>query len=525
MPARWRELRGLGAAGLARAIAAGRVSAREAVEAHVRRIEETSSYLNAVVVPRFEEAGGEAAAADDRQARGEPLGPLHGVPITVKESFFLAGTPSTAGLPGRRGHRADADAPLVARLRRAGAIVLGKTNVPQMLLDIESDNPVYGRTRNPWDLDRSPAGSSGGEAANLAVGGAALGLGTDIGGSIRLPAHACGIHGLKPTSLRLSLAGSVDALLAPGQEAMLPQPGPLARRVEDLLLALSVLAAPGQESFDPTLPPVPLPSPGGVRIEHLRIGFYTDDGWFPASRACERAVREAASALAARGARVEEFTPPEVSEAMRVFFGLLSAAGSSWAKAFLDSGPVDPRLRERLRVSSLSPGTTRAVARALAILGQPRRARVIRALGRRSTAEYWGLVAARARYRERFFAPDGPGRFDAWLGPPAPTPALRHGASRFLFGGASYTMVSNLLGLPAGVVAATRVRPGEDEGRPRSRDPMDRAARAVDEGSAGLPVGVHVAARPWREDLVLSLMAALEEDFRTHPDYPDGPPL
>jgi fatty acid amide hydrolase len=525
MPPLWRELRDLGAVGLARAIAAGRVSARDAVEAHVRRVEETTPFLNAVVVPRFEEARSEASAADERQARGEPLGPLHGVPVTVKESLFLAGTPSTAGLPGRRSHQAGADAPIVARLRRAGAIVLGKTNVPQLLLDIECDNPVYGLTRNPWGLDRSPAGSSGGEAANLAAGGAALGLGTDIGGSIRIPAHACGVHGLKPTSLRLSLAGSVDALLTAGQEAMVPAPGPLARHVEDLSLALSVLAAPGQETFDPTLPPVPLPSPAGVRIEHLRIGFYTDDGWFPASRACQRAVREAAAALAARGARVEEFSSPDVSEAMRLFFGLLSAAGSSWAKAFLDAGPVDPRLRERIRVSGLSAGTTRALARVLALLGQPRRARVVRALGRRSTAGYRALVADRARYRDRFFAPDGPGRFDAWLGPPAPTPALRHGASRFLFGGASYTMVSNLLGLPAGVVAATRVRRGEDEGRPGSRDPLDRAARAVDEGSAGLPVGVHVAARPWREDLVLCLMAALEEDFRTRPDYPDGPPL
>lgn len=511
--------------GLARAIAAGRVSARDAVEAHVRRIQETSPYLNAVAVPRLEEAIGEAAAADERQARGEPLGPLHGVPITVKESLFLAGTPSTAGLPGRRGHRAGADAPIVARLRRAGAVVLGKTNVPQLLLDIESDNPVYGLTRNPWDLERSPAGSSGGEAANLAAGGAALGLGTDIGGSIRIPAHACGIHGLKPTSLRLSLAGSVDALLAAGQEAMVPGPGPLARHVDDLSLALSVLAAPGQETFDPTLPPVPLPSPTGVRIEHLRIGFYTDDGWFPASRACQRAVREAAAALAARGARVDEFSPPDVSEAMRLFFGLLSAAGASGARAFLDSSPVDPRLRERLRVASLSAGTTRVLSRVLAILGQPRRSRVVRALGRRSAAEFQELVADRARYRERFFAPDGPGRFDAWLGPPAPTPALRHGTSRFLFGAVSYTVVANLLGLPAGVVAATRVRRGEDEGRPGSRDPMDRAARAVDEGSAGLPVGVHVVARPWREDVVLSLMAALEEDFRTRPDYPDCPPL
>ena len=526
MPPDWRALHSLGAAGLARAIAEGRVSAREAVEAHVRRIEGTTPRTNAVVVTRFEEARAEAARADERQARGEPIGPLHGVPITVKESFFLAGTPSTGGLPSRRGHRAEEDGPLVARLRGAGAIVVGKTNVPQLLLDIETDNPLYGKARNPWDPDRSPGGSSGGEAANLAAGGAALGLGTDLAGSVRLPAHACGIHGLMPTSRRLTLAGTFDALLSPGQEALVPQAGPLARRVEDLVLAFSVLAAPGGESPDPTLPPVPAPAPASkTSVAALRIGFCVDDGWFPCSPACRRGVTEAAAALAARGATVEEFVPPDVPEAMELFFGLMSAAGSGWARRLLAADPVQPRLQELLRASNLPRSVSRLLAATLDLAGQPRRARVLRALGRRSAADYWRMLAARGRYVERFLSSEGPGRFDVWIAPPAPTPALRHGASRFLLGAASYTMLYKLLGVPAGVVAATRVGPEEEHGRPPSRDPLERTAGEVDAGSAGLPVGVHVAARPWREDLVLAVMAALEEDFRGRPGYPDCPPL
>jgi Asp-tRNA(Asn)/Glu-tRNA(Gln) amidotransferase A subunit family amidase len=520
----WKEIFPLGACRLAREIASGRLSARDAVLAHVGRIEEVNPRLNAVVFRRFDEALAEAAAADERQARGEALGPLHGVPVSVKDSIFVAGTPSTGGLPSRAAHRAEADSPLVARLRRAGAIVLGKTNVPQMLLYIESDNPLFGRANNPWSLDRSPGGSSGGEGALVAASGSTLGLGTDLGGSIRIPAHVNGIHGLKPTSLRLPLTGTLEALFAPGQEAMVPAPGPLARHVRDLALAMELLTAPGEET-DTTLPPVPKPVPAATSLAGLRVGFYTDDGWFPPSPACARAVREAAEALSGRGARVEEFTPPDVPEAMRIFFGLPASAGGGWVKRFVAGGPVDPRLAELLFAATLPHGAARLLASALEIAGQHRRARVVRALGRRSAERYSRLVADRAAYRDRFLAPDGAGRFDIWLCPPSPTPALTHGASRHLLGAASYTMLWNLLGWPAGVVAATRVRSEEEEGRPESRDPVDRAARRVDAGSAGLPVGVQVAARPWREDLVLAAMAALEEDFRARSDYPAAPPL
>jgi fatty acid amide hydrolase len=525
MPFDWPQLYPLGAMGLARAIAAGRLSAREALEAHARRMEETSSRLNAVVFSRLDEARDEAAGADERQARGEPLGPLHGVPITVKDSLFVAGTPSTAGLPARAGHRAETDAPLVKRLRQAGAVVLAKTNVPQLLLSLETDNPLFGRARNPWRLERSPGGSSGGEAAAVSAGVSALGIGTDLGGSIRVPAHACGICGLMPTARRLSLVGTLDAVLASGQGALVAQPGPLARHVEDLVLALEVLAAPGQEARDTVVPAAPFPAETAVRVEGLRVGFFTDDGWFPASAACRRAVEVAARALAARGARVEELRPPDVSEAMRVCFGLLSAAGTDWTKPFLDGGAVNPDLLELVRTGRLPHRVARALAFLLDLAGQPRRGAMLRHLGRRSAREDRALRAARDRYHDRFLADEGPGRFDVWLSPPSPTPALVPGASRHLVGAASYSLLYALLGFPAGVVPVTRVKPEEQSGRSASRDPLERTAREVDAGSAGLPVGVQVAARAWREDIVLSVLTALEEDLRAREDYPRRPPL
>ncbi|HEY7094063.1 MAG TPA: amidase family protein, partial [Ktedonobacterales bacterium] len=188
----------MSAGGLAAAIARGEVSAAEAVEAHIERIEQVNGALNAVVVKRYDEARAEARAADEKRARGEPLGPLHGVPITIKEHLDLTGTPSTFGLSSRASILATQDDAWVARVRAAGATILGKTNVSQLLLYHESDNPVYGRTNNPWNLERSPGGSSGGQAAIIASGGSPLGLGTDIGGSIRVPATSCGIVGMKP---------------------------------------------------------------------------------------------------------------------------------------------------------------------------------------------------------------------------------------------------------------------------------------------------------------------------------------
>ena len=278
-PPQVEEITALGADQLAREIASGAVSAREAAEAFISRIEAVNPALNAVVVPLFEQARADAAAADEKQARGEPLGPLHGVPVTIKESFGMTGTAATGGVPRWADNTASADSPLVARLRAAGAVVLGKTNVPELLFYLESDNPVYGRTNNPWNEARSPGGSSGGEGAIVAAGGSALGLGTDIGGSVRVPAHCCGIHALKPTSGRLTERGTFDEIIIPGQEAILGQPGPLARRVEDLALAMRVLAAPGQEALDASIPPVPWRDPAAVSVADLRIGYYTDDGF------------------------------------------------------------------------------------------------------------------------------------------------------------------------------------------------------------------------------------------------------
>ncbi len=498
----------LSAGELARAIAERRLTARDAVEAHIARIEAVNPTLNAVVVKRYDEARREADAADHALREDRLRGPLHGVPITLKEQFTAAGMPATIGVAGAAND--DEDGPLVARLRAAGAIVLGKTNVPQLLLYNESDNPVYGRTNNPADPARSSGGSSGGEAAIIAAHGSPLGLGSDIGGSLRTPSHACGIAALKPTSGRLTNEDARRSGYAHGQTAILSQPGPMARRVADLTLAMRVLAAPGQDGFDPLVAPIPWREPGAVDIASLRIAYYEDDGYFPAAPAVRRAVREAVAALELHGASVERFAPPDVAAAMNLFLRIVSADGAADAQRRLGANAVDRRIKGLLQIAAI-PNAARPLASGLlSALGQRRLARQVTGIRRSSVDEYWSLVAAQAEYRRNFVAALGRGRFDAIVCPPHALPALTHGSAYYLTMASSYAMLYNLLGMPAGVVPMTHVAPDEDSPRKAGRDLVDRTAAAVERGSAGLPIGVQVVARHWREDVALAVMSALE---------------
>jgi len=498
----------LSASELARAIAERRLSARDAVEAHIARIETVNPALNAVVVKRYDEARSEADAADRALREDRLRGPLHGVPITLKEQFTAAGMPATLGVASAPAD--ERDGPLVARLRAAGAIVLGKTNVPQLLLYNESDNPVYGRTNNPVDPSRSCGGSSGGEAAIIAAHGSPLGLGSDIGGSLRTPSHACGIAALKPTSGRLTNEDARLSGYAHGQTAIPSQPGPMARSVADLTLAMRILAAPGQDAFDPLVPPIPWREPGAVDVAALRIGYYEDDGYFAAAPAVRRAVREAVAALEQRGASVARFAPPDVADAMHLFLRIISADGAADAQRRLGVSAVDKRIKALLQIAAI-PNAVRPIASGLLVaLGQRRLARQVTGIRRSSVDEYWSLIAAQADYRRRFVAELDRGGFDAIVCPPHALPAVTHGSTYYLTMASSYAMLYNLLGMPAGVVPITRVQPGEDRPRKAGRDLVDKTAAAVERGSSGLPIGVQVVARHWREDVALAVMAALE---------------
>ena len=304
-----------GAVRIAELIQARVLSSAEVVEAFLERIEAVNPRLNAVVVLAGERALAEARRADASVARGLPLGPLHGVPFTAKDVFDSAGVETSAGIPERVGVVPAADAVAIARMRGAGAILLGKTNVPPGGAGGVTDNPVHGRTNNPYDPARSPAGSSGGEAAIQAAAGSAVGLGSDSGGSLRVPAHYCGVAALKPTSGRVPNTGAFEH--PGGLSDTRTQIGPLSRFVQDLAPVLRLLAGP--DGRDAGVVPMPVPDPKAVDLSALRIAFYTDDGSSATTPDTAAAVRDAADALAAAGATVTEARPDGVGrEALEI---------------------------------------------------------------------------------------------------------------------------------------------------------------------------------------------------------------
>jgi Asp-tRNA(Asn)/Glu-tRNA(Gln) amidotransferase A subunit family amidase len=325
----------LSATRMAQLIARRELSAVELVRAHLERVQALNPTLNAFVFVDTEGALRQARVADAAVLRGDAIGPLHGIPVSIKSSVAVAGMPWETGSPFRRGVIGDRDATVVSRARAAGAIILGVTNVAEQLMAWETDNALYGRTNSPWDLARTPGGSSGGESAAIAAGLSAGGVGSDGGGSIRIPAHFTGIVGLKPTPGRVPATGHFPP--CGGPFALTGVVGPMARTVDDVALLLSVMAGP--DIGDPNAHPVPLGGDHGSWAvgEHVgqgfspadgrpRIGWFSDDGRTPVEPAISDAVRRAAAALSAAGFEVVPFRPEGLDEARELWWDIFGRA-------------------------------------------------------------------------------------------------------------------------------------------------------------------------------------------------------
>ena len=448
------ELTSFSATTLARFIRTNLVSSVAVVDAHLARLEAANPKLNAVVQLQAEAARHQARAADEAVSRGERLGPLHGVPITLKDSLDTAGMVSTWGTMGRADFTPEHDATVVARLRTAGAIILGKTNTPEFTLAGITDNDVYGRTNNPYDVERSPAGSSGGAGAILAAGGSALDLGSDTGGSIRMPSHYCGIAGIKPTSARVPRTGHAISFDVGALDAF-TQIGPMARHVEDLGLTLSLIAGP--DGHDPAVIPAPLGDPQDVSVRDLRAAFYTDNGIKSPSPDTVSTVRAAASVLADHGVTVTEDRPQSVSDAERLWYSLYLADGGAWIRRLIHAAGTE-------HMSSALDWMQTAQPVSLTEFTQE--------------MSRWNVYRSEML---RFMQP-----YDVLLCPVSATPATRHDdpdGPDF-----TYTFAHNLTGWPGAVV---------------------RCGTSAE----GLPIGVQIVARPWREDVALAVAQYLETNL------------
>jgi amidase len=434
----------------------------ELVEAHLRCIEELNPKLNAYVHLN-ENARRQAESAEAAVLRNERLGPLHGIPLSIKGCIDVAGLRNETGTRLRAGNVASQDAPLVARLRAAGAIILGVTNTPEFLMAWETDNLLYGRTNNPWDLSRTAGGSSGGEAAAIASGCSAGGVGSDGGGSIRVPAHFTGICGLKPTPGRIPITGHFPP--SGGPFTRLGVVGPMARTVADLKLLFEVMQ--GHDDGDPSSAPVPVRWPGENELKKLRIGFFEDDERTPVTPETRVAVRAAAEALRRADFRVDAFRPDGLEQVQQLWWKLFGIAGGMLLGPIIREHESDlsPLFRQFLAGAAAEPAHTGET-----LLNTWVQSDVVR-------------LQVLAQMRE----------YPVLLCPVAAIPAFRHGERSWEVDGQtvkyldawSYVEWFNLLGFPAAVVP-------------------------VGQSPEGLPIGVQIAGRPWEEEIVLEVAAAVE---------------
>ena len=513
------QLHELSATELQALLATGQTTSLAVVEALIARRHAVDPQVRAFVVNCDETARREAQQCDAERAAGTARGMLHGLPITIKENIDVIGHDSTMGLRHRQGQPATVDAVTVQLLKQQGAIILGKTNVPQLLLAQESENVIWGITHNPWQLGRSPGGSSGGEAAAIAAGQTPFGIGTDIGGSIRIPCHFCGIAGLKPTLDRWSGRGSQTGIA--GQELVRAQMGPMARTVADLGLLMRAVDPLLVSQRDPAVPPLPMGDPAQVALRGMRIGVFEDDGFLTPNAAIRRAVREAKAALQAAGATLVDYRPPE-PELMYVWLAGVSSDGGRTLKAAVGDDPVVRQLVDTLRMANMPNVARIAIAKLMALKGDVRRAKLLTALGEKSVATYWKLTNQRTVLRRAEFDAWNAAQLDAVICPPHSLPAMPLGTSGDLTLSVSYAFRYVMLNFPAGVVPVTRVKEDETE-RPAPQDRLERRCAAAELRSTGLPVGVQVVARPWREDVALAVMQAIETGVKDALLYPRTP--
>ena len=444
------------ACALAAAIRSKEVSSLEVIDAHLSQIEGANPRLNAVVLVLADAARRAAREADAALARGDSLGPFHGVPMTVKDAWEVAGVPSTGGTLGRASYIPRNDATVIARMRGAGAIPIGMTNLPEMSMAFESDNLVHGRTNNPYDVARTPGGSGGGGGAAIAAGMSPIEIGADLGGSIRLPCHFSGITGIRSTTGRVPLTGYFPPCV--GWVSDFTAAGPMARTVEDLAAALPVIAGP--DWIDPVAQDVPLLAPAKVALKGLRVALHTNNGIMPARADIAAVVVGAAKSLESAGAIVEEAMPSGIEHCLNIFLGIAGA----------DEG-------EGMRMLLAMAGTKRHHALIDAMLAT--------SSGPKSAAFLHGLWAQVSMYRSSMLS--FLKNYDLILCPVNALPAIQHGTSFHpdVLPAFSYTIAHNLTGWPGAVVRCGT-------------------------SSEGLPVGVQAVARPWREDVALAVASHLE---------------
>jgi len=443
------------------------LSVAELAEAHLRQIARLNPALNA-----FADFDSDRVRTQARSLDNQPLdarGPLHGLPVTVKSSIATAGYKCEIGSLNHQGDIPSEDAVVVSRLRAAGALILGTTNCPEFLMAYETANDLHGRTNNPWDLDRTPGGSSCGESASIAAGMSAAGLGSDSGGSVRIPAHFTGICSLKPTPGRIPGRGHLPPCVGPF--STLGAIGPMARTIGDVQVMFKTLS--GQDEADPASPPIQLRTPSLDELRTYRIGFFEDDGLTPVTPETRAAVNAAADALRSAGFRVEPFLPRTLEQLRKLWWTFFVQCGAMFYEPEYRGrrDKLSPIFREFLQIAEdTGPLTSTELLNAWAEMD---------------------LLRSKTLEEMR--------NFPVLLCPVAGIPAWKHGERTWAVDGKTveyldsvrYTQWFNTLGAPAAVIP-------------------------VGCSPEGLPIGVQIVARPFEDEVALGIASIVDASFGFH---------
>lgn len=440
-------------------------------------------------------------------------GLLYGVPVSIKENLGYKNHDSTCGVIINLDQPEEKDSVIVEVLKRQGAIPFVKTNVPQGLLNYDCSNPIYGQTVNPHNLQKTPGGSSGGEGALIGGGGSLLGIGSDIGGSIRIPSSFCGICGFKPTSGRLSMKNISSSCR--GQKSVLASCGPMARDVDSLALCMQALLCDHMFSLDPTVPPIPFNTQVYKSSNPLRIGYLENDGYSAPSPSMARGVREVKVLLEQAGHTLVPYKPVRINRVITELMlkGILGDGAATLLQK-LDGGPLDPCLREQVFPYYFPKWLKKTLSFLLKPLSPRASASFSAICGFGSVQDLWKHHATVEDYTQETIAEWRRCNIDVLLCP------IIGPAYNFLYCGRvttvlSYTILYNLLNFPAGVVPVSTVTAEDEEelGRYKGfyQDRWDKLFKQAVSGGEGLPVGVQCVALPWQDELCLRFMKEVEQ--------------
>ncbi|KDR65722.1 hypothetical protein GALMADRAFT_260127 [Galerina marginata CBS 339.88] len=499
----------------------GEWTASQVLEAYIRRAAFAHAKTNCLTEVMLGPARQRAIELDAEFASTNRLkGPLHGVPISIKEQFEIAGVDTSVGFSQWVNKPAVKNADIINHLLDAGAIIYVKTNIPQTMFAFECSNPVWGRTTNPYNENYTCGGSSGGESALLAMDGSAAGIGTDIGGSLRIPATYCGLYSLKPASGRISFAGAKGPV--PGFDGIATVAGPMGRSVADLELISRVLF--GAPCSNHSIAPLPFRE---VQLpKKLKFGYYTSDNYIKASPACKRAVLETVEALREAGHECIEVQLPETNRAVNLFVALTSSDGYKTMLSHLGPDPKESALF-LVTLGPKLPSVVRTFAAWIleSFMGDKMFADNLRVAKAKSVTDYWKLNAQRDEYAQMFYEKVwSEYGVDNIIAPVQAIPQLPHGGCDNFSALAAATILYNVIDMPVGCLPVTRVDPSKDQlteewnkepghGSPVMETGIYRGKKPLYDPDAtkGMPINIQIVGKKWEEEKILAIMNVVDE--------------